>query len=42
MIVVVDHIKTDKTSGVLIYRRKFPKDLIPFVPSGGSGGRGRT
>ncbi len=42
MIVVVDHIKTDKSSGVLIYRRKFPKDLIPYVPSGASGGRGRV
>jgi integrase len=42
MIVVVDHIKTDKSSGVLIYRRKFPKDLIPYVPSGGPGGCGRA
>lgn len=41
MIVVVDHIKTDKDSGVLIYRRKFPKDLVPFVPGKNTKGRGR-
>lgn len=42
MFVVVNHIKTDKDSGVLIYRRKFPKDLIPFVPGKSPGGRGRA
>jgi len=41
MIVVVDHIKTDKVSGVLIYRRKFPKDLVPYVPGSSPKGRGR-
>ncbi len=41
MIVVVDHIKTDKVSGVLIYRRKFPKDLVPYVPGNSPKGRGR-
>lgn len=42
MFVVVNHIKTDKDSGVLIYRRKFPKDLIPFVPGKSPNGRGRA
>ena len=41
MILVVDHIKTDKVSGVLIYRRKFPKDLVAYVPGNSPKGLGR-
>lgn len=38
MIVVLDDIREDRISGRLIYRRKFPKELVPFIPSASEGG----
>lgn len=38
MIVVLDYIREDRISGRLIYRRKFPKELVPFIPSASEGG----
>jgi len=35
MIVVLDFLHEDPNSGRLLYRRKFPKDLVPFIPSAG-------
>ena len=40
MIVSVKYLQTEK-SGMLIYRRKFPKGLVRFIPSASPTGRGR-
>lgn len=41
MIVVVDYLQPDVKSGILSYRRKFPKDLVEFLPGASPTGRGR-
>ena len=41
MIVTVQYLQPDK-NGMLSYRRKFPKDLIRFIPSASPTGRGRV
>jgi hypothetical protein len=41
MLVKIDHVKEDIGSGILIYRRKFPRDLVRFIPGRSSAGRGR-
>ncbi|WP_226699438.1 tyrosine-type recombinase/integrase [Qipengyuania gaetbuli] len=42
MEVVLMHLQRDKKSGILSYRRRFPTDLIPHLPSRSPTGRGRT
>jgi integrase len=42
MRVVMQHLQRDRKSGLLSYRRRFPKDLVPFIPSASPNGRGRT
>lgn len=42
MRVVVDYLQTNPTSGVLSYRRKFPKELVRFIPSRSPTGKGRV
>jgi hypothetical protein len=29
---LVGYVKADTRSGVLIYRRRFPLELVPFIP----------
>jgi integrase len=41
MKVVMQHLQRDRKSGLLSYRRRFPQDLVPFIPSQGSNGLGR-
>ncbi len=41
MIVVVDYLRTHRTSRILMYRRRFPRDLVKFIPSASPTGRGR-
>jgi hypothetical protein len=41
MKVVMQHLQRDRKSGLLSYRRRFPKDLVQFIPSQGSKGLGR-
>lgn len=41
MIVKFEYLQREK-SGRLSYRRKFPKDLVRFIPSASPTGRGRT
>lgn len=38
---VVDFVKPDKPSGILIYRRRFPQELVPFIPRADGSGMGR-
>lgn len=42
MIVVMGYVRQDRDSGVFIYRRKFPKDLVEFIPSASPRGQGRV
>lgn len=42
MKIVVDYVNPDKISGILIYRRKFPKTLRPFVDGFSPRGAGRV
>ena len=42
MEVVLMHLQSDKKSGILSYRRRFPTDLIPHIPCKSPTGRGRT
>ena len=42
MEVVVDYLQPDRSTGFLSYRRKFPKDLVRFIPSRSPTGRGRV
>ena len=42
MEVVLMHLQRDKKSGILSYRKRFPTDLIPHIPSRSPTGRGRT
>jgi hypothetical protein len=42
MNVVVDYLQTDKTSGALNYRRKFPQGLVKFIPGDSPTGKGRV
>lgn len=42
MIVVLTYLQPDKKTGILSYRRKFPKELAPLIPSKSPTGRGRT
>jgi integrase len=37
----VDYVKPDKPSGILIYRRRFPQELVPFIPHADGRGMGR-
>lgn len=41
MRIVVDYVNPDKISGILSYRRKFPKALRPYVDGFGPRGSGR-
>lgn len=41
MILAVQYLQTDK-NGILNYRRKFPKDLVRFIPSASPTGKGRV
>ena len=41
MIMAIDHLRTDP-NGILIYRRKFPRGLVPFIPSHSPSGKGRV
>ena len=36
------HIRKDKDTNVLTYRRRFPKDLVSYIPSRSPEGRGRA
>lgn len=38
----LDHLQADRVSGILSYRRKFPRGLVRHIPSKSPGGRGRT
>jgi integrase len=42
MRVRVDYLIPDKKSGRLIYRRRFPQELIPYIPSRDPRARGRS
>src|SRR3546814_18411915 len=42
MEVVVKHLQRDKATGILSYRRRFPKELAQYIPSGRPTDRGRT
>lgn len=42
MEVVMQHLQRDKKSGYLSYRRRFPLELVPHIPSKSPTGRGRT
>ena len=37
----VDYVKPHKVSGILIYRRRFPQELVPYIPRADGGGLGR-
>lgn len=39
--VFVDYVRPDKPSGILIYRRRFPQELVPFIPRTDGRGMGR-
>lgn len=39
---VVDYLQADRKSGILSYRRKFPTELVAFIPSASPKGRGRV
>lgn len=42
MEIVVKYLQADKKSGILSYRRRFPKELVKFIPSASPSGRGRV
>lgn len=42
MEVVLMHLQRDKKSGLLSYRRRFPQDLISFIPGNSPSGGGRS
>lgn len=42
MEVVMQHLQRDRKSGFLSYRRRFPLELVPHIPSKSPTGRGRT
>jgi len=42
MKIVVGFLQSDKISGILSYRRKFPKELVALIPSASPTGRGRV
>jgi hypothetical protein len=42
MDVVMQHLQRDKKSGLLSYRRRFPTELIPYIPSKSPNGKGRS
>ncbi|MXP15693.1 tyrosine-type recombinase/integrase [Altererythrobacter confluentis] len=37
----LDYLRRDKKSGLLTYRRRFPQELVPFIPSKSPSGSGR-
>jgi integrase len=41
MEMTVRHVRRDKMTGILYYRRRFPKDLVSYIPSQSPTGRGR-
>lgn len=41
MIMDIEHLRTD-ANGILVYRRKFPRALVPHIPSRSPTGRGRV
>lgn len=42
MEMAVGHLRREKDTGVLTYRRRFPKDLVNFIPSQSPAGKGRA
>lgn len=39
---LVDHVKANRPGGILIYRRRFPQELVKFIPRADGGGMGRN